>query len=667
MAPPDIPAAKRSGLHVDFDRLASEGDSWLTPEDRFALKTYGVCAQEQDHVFMIRVRVPGGVLPTTHARGLARLARAYSYDWLHLTTRQNVELHWVDDRKVPEVLDRVSRLGLTTRSACGHTMRNVMCSEEAGVSLDEPFDCFPDARAVSDAILARSATLNCQLPSRVNFAFGGSPRCRHDALLNDGGFVSVVRDGEAGYELWGGGSLGRSPRLAVELAGFVPRADAQAAAEALIDVFVAHGNFDTPAKGRLKYAVERLGTEGFRAAWEQAFAEAKARPHPPPAPVDVLGPGDRVGILKVKPPRGWSAGVRPQRQPGFASVTVDVVMGDLFGSHFELLSDLADRHCDGALNLSRDQNVVLRNVAVDDVSKVRQALVGRGLDLMGDAHTGSIRACTGSAVCALGITTAPEAGVSLLNSPALGRNSSLKVHVSGCPNSCAQHQVGDIGLSGSKVNVGGRSRSGYQVYLGADLDSQRVGEVVGRVAAEDVPSAVEAIVGAWESLRHGYESLGQTVNRLGQDAFAAHVEAVMSERWATGPEPARPETIGTEPLSPAAGPAQLVEVAKVGDLSPGQATTVEVGGRKVALANVEGTFCAVQDECPHAGASLGGGTVEGWSLRCPLHGATFDLRSGEVVDGPTDQAARTHAVAVEEGVVKVACNAGPVALAGAGD
>ena len=656
MAAPDIPGAKRRGLPVDLDRLAAEGDGWLSPEDRYALKTHGVCAQEQDHVFMIRVRVPGGVLPSHQARGLARLARSYGSDWLHLTTRQNVELHWVADRKVPEVLEKVSRLGLTTRSACGHTMRNVMCSEEAGASLDEPFDCLPDARAVSDAILARSAALNCELPSRVNLAFGGSPRCRHDALLNDGGFVSVVRDGEAGYELWGGGSLGKAPYLAVKLADFVPRADAQAAAEALIDVFVAHGDFEAPPKGRLKYAVERLGPEGFRSAWETAFAEARARPHPDPVPVEVLGEADRVQIMKVRPPRGWSAGVRPQRHVGRAYLTVDVPMGDLAGADFELLADLADRHCDGALNLSRDQNVVLRNVAVGEVVGIRKTLLDRRLFLLGEAHVASVRACTGSAVCALGITTAPDAGVSLLESPALGRNSSLRVHVSGCPNSCAQHQAGDIGLAGSKVRVGGRARDGYHVFLGADLDQHRVGEVVGRVAAEDVPAAVDAIVGAWESLRHGPETLGRTVNRIGHEAFAANVEAMMHERWATGPEPTEsPPTMAAAVSAPTADPsAPYVEVANVRDVPPGTATTVEVEGQTLALANVEGTFCAVQNDCPHAGASLGAGKLDGWSLECPLHGATFDVRSGEVLSGPADQAVRTYAVDVEDDVVKAA-------------
>jgi sulfite reductase beta subunit-like hemoprotein len=549
MPVPDIPAAKRAGLRVDLERLEAEGDGWLTAEDRYALKTHGVCAQVQDHVFMVRVRVPGGGLPAAQARGLARLARDCGNDWLHLTTRQDVELHWVADRRVPSVLERVRRIGLTTRSACGHTLRNVMCSEEAGVSLDEPFDCFPDARTVSDAIVARSTALNCQLPSRVNVAFGGSPRCRHDALLNDAGFVSVVRDGRPGYELWAGGSLGRTPRLAVKLCHFVGRGDVVAAAEALIDVFVTHGDVDNPTKGRMKFVVERLGEDGFRRAWDESFvlARARAREQTAPAAVEVLGPADRAAILSAVPPGGWSAGVRPQRQAGFALVTVDAPMGDLCAADFDILADLAERHGDGALNLSRDQNVVLRGIPVGAVTDIRMTLLARGLHLLGESHVAAIRACTGSAVCALGITAAPDAGMALLENPALGRNSSLRVHVSGCPNSCAQHQAGDIGLAGSKVRLGGAARDGYQLFLGADLDARLVGEVVGRVGAEDVSTAVAVVVGVWESMRHGGETLGQTVNRVGRDAFAAHIGAVMNERWATGPEPA------DEPALAAAG------------------------------------------------------------------------------------------------------------------
>lgn len=537
MAAPDIPAAKRAGLPVDLDRLATDGDDWLTPEDRYALKTHGVCAQLQPGVFMIRIRVPGGVLLADQARGLARIARAKAAHWLHLTTRQSVELHHVDARDVKDVLDRVARLGLSTRSACGHTLRNVVVSEDAGLGLDEPFDCMPDARLVADAIVARSAELNCVLPSRVNLVFGGSPRSREDALLNDGAFVSMLRDGRAGYEMWAGGSLGKAPQLAVRIADFVAREDVVAAAEALIEVFVANGDLDHPAKGRMKFVVESMGEDAFRAAFDVAFASARSRPQPTPPPVEIVGPDGAAAILGDVPPGGWSVGVRPQRRAGRVLLTVDVPMGDLESVELEALALLSDRYADGALTLSRDQNVVFRDLAVDAVARIRDELVDTGLSVLGESPVAAVRACTGSAVCTLGIAAAPAAAASLLSSPALARNSSVRVHVSGCPNSCAQHQAGDIGLAGTKVRIGGAVRDGYQVFLGADLASRRVGTVAGRVAAEDVPAVVDAAVGAWEAVRHGAETIGQTVQRLGVDAFAAHIAAVLDDRWATGPEP----------------------------------------------------------------------------------------------------------------------------------
>lgn len=537
MAGPNIPAAKRAGLPVDIERMATEGDGFLTADDRYSLKTWGVCPQQQDHQFMVRVRVPGGLLPTVQARAVARLAHRYGEDWLHLTTRQNLELHWVKDRDVRDLLASIERAGLTTRSACGHTLRNVMCSEDAGVSLDEPFDCFPDARAASDAILARSAELNCILPSRINMAFGGSPRCVEDALINDIAFVSVVVDGRPGYVVSAGGSLGKSPSLSVPLADFVARADVLAACEALVDVFVAHGDLDKPTQGRLKFVVQKLGPDGFRAAWDAAYAEARTRPHPEPIPVPLLDDEEQAAILRHRPVGGWSAGVRPQRTPGLASVTIEIPLGDTNQSELDLLADLADRYGDGSLVLGRDQDVVLRNVPVADVDRIRRAITPRGLTFAGESPTAAIRACTGASVCAIGIASAPDTGRLLLASPALRRNSSLRVYVSGCPNSCAQHQAGDIGLAGSKVRIAGATRLGYHLFLGGDLADGVVGEVVGRVAADDVPAAVDAVVGVWEALRRAGETLSATVHRIGHAGFAAHLESVMDERWATGPEP----------------------------------------------------------------------------------------------------------------------------------
>ncbi len=537
MAGPNIPAAKRAGLPVYLDRMAAEGDGFLGADDHYSLKTWGICPQSQDHRYMVRVRVPGGLLPTAQARAVGRLAHRYGEDWLHLTTRQNLELHWVTDRTVRDLLADLERVGLSTRSACGHTLRNVMCSEDAGVALDEPFDCFPDARAASDAILARSAELNCVLPSRINMAFGGSPRCVEDALINDIAFVAVVVDDEPGYVVSAGGSLGKAPSLSVPLASFVARADVLAACEALIEVFVAHGDLDKPSNGRLKFVVKALGPDGFRAAWTEAYEAARLRPHPAPVPVPLLDDETQAAILRHRPAGGWSAGVRPQRTPGLASVTIEIPLGDTNQSELDLIADLADLHGDGSIMLGRDQDVVLRNVSVADVDPIRRAIAVRGLSLAGAGPTAAVRACTGASVCAIGIADAPGAGRLLLAAAGLRRNSSLRVHVSGCPNSCAQHQAGDIGLAGSKVRIAGATRLGYHLYLGADLPTGRIAEVVGRVAADDVPFTVDAVIGVWEATRRAGETLSSTVHRIGTDAFAAHLEAVMDERWATGAEP----------------------------------------------------------------------------------------------------------------------------------
>jgi sulfite reductase beta subunit-like hemoprotein len=522
---PNVPAAKRAGLLVDLDRLGREGDGWLTPEDRYALKTYGVCAQVQPGVFMVRIRVPGGRLAPAQADGLARLAEEHGGSWIHLTTRQNVELHTVDAHVVPDVLAAVDALELTNRSACGHTLRNVMSCPDAGAGLDEPFDCLPDAQAVSAAIVARSAELNCTLPSRVNLAFGGCSVCSEHARLNDGGFESVVVGGDAGYRLWAGGSLGTAPALAVPLVSFIPRRHAVAAAEALIETFIDHGDFENPKKGRLKFAIEAIGGDAFRDSFLEHYDAACVRTTYSPVRVDVPGPADVAAVLEHVPPCGWSQAVRPQRTPGQVMVTVNVPMGDLRADEFRRLGDLAT-YGDGFVTITRNQNLQFRDVAVEDVAALRRAVEDVGLALSGADAACDVRACTGSAVCSLGITAAPTAGAGLLQSDALGRNSQLRVHISGCPNSCAQHQAADIGFAGGKVRIEGTTRLGYTVYAGATVDGGRLAEPIGRVAQEHVGDAVDGIVGTWEVLRRPGERLGDTLRRIGPDAFAAHVGSI---------------------------------------------------------------------------------------------------------------------------------------------
>jgi ferredoxin-nitrite reductase len=214
-------------------------------------------------------------------------------------------------------------------------------------------------------------------------------------------------------------------------------------------------------------------------------------------------------------------------------VTIAIPLGDLSSSELLLFADLADRYGDGFITITRDQDLTMRNVAVEHVPKIRDAIAPRGLGLLAEHPGALLRACTGAAVCALGITRAPDGAKQLADLVSLARNSSLRVHVSGCPNSCAQHQVADIGLAGTRLRVEGRTTDGYQLFVGSDPEGGQVGEVVGRVAERDLPAAIDAVIGVWESTRSAGETIGRTARRVGLDAFTAYVAAVLEDRWAT--------------------------------------------------------------------------------------------------------------------------------------
>lgn len=547
MPPPDIPAAKRAGLPVDLGRLTAQGDDWLSPEERYALKTHGVCAQLQPHVFMVRVRNAAGRVSTEQARGLAAIADRHGAGWLHLTTRQQVELHHVEARAVTTVIAAVEALGLSTRSACGHTLRGVMACADAGTGLDEPFDCRPDAAAAAASVLARAPELDTQLPSRLNVLFGGCPACRDHAKVNEAGFVSIVTpDGTLGYELWLGGSLGKSqPTLGFLALPFLPRGEVLAALHALVDVFVAHGAFDKPSRARLKFLVAELGRADFMALFTQAFTQARQRPWPAPEPVAAPDAAVVEQILGCAPEGGWSSGVRPQRTPGRALVTVHVPLGDLDGDDLRLVADLADEVAGGTLTVTKNQDLLLRDVQLADVPRVRDVLARAGLSLDGADLATDVRACTGGPVCTLAITPSQAVAARLIDSPVLRRHAGLRLAVSGCPNACAQHQIADLGFSGGKVTIGGTALHGYQVWLGGDLRADRIGRVVGRIAASDVPSITESVVGVWEALRDRGETLGDTVDRIGIEAFRAQIGVIFDGLWAPGPEPDDPGRIET--------------------------------------------------------------------------------------------------------------------------
>jgi sulfite reductase beta subunit-like hemoprotein/DNA-binding response OmpR family regulator len=529
-APGDVVASKRAGLPLDAAALAGGG---LGALERYSLKTLGVCSQAADEQFLIRVRTRGA-LTADAARTLAGLARRHSDGRVHLTTRQQVELHDVPAGEVAQVREQLGAAGLDTTSTCGHTVRGVTSCPDAGVSAEEPFDCTSDAARLTDSLLALGPDLNARLPQRLTIGMGGCGECRDQAKVSDIGLVSVLDEGRPGYELWVGGGLGRSsPVLASRIVDFVPRERLLPAVHAVLEVFLAHGAFDTPNRARLKFLVARLGRARFTALVAEAERAARHRRWPAPHP---LPPRPAVDGRRAVPDGGWGTDVRPQTTPGLATVTVTVPLGELTADALDALAAACEAAGDGVLRPTRDQNVVVRDVPVARVGPLRDALGAHGL-VVGTEHPAhDVRSCVGAPVCALAITATHDLARALWDLPALRRNSGVRVSISGCPASCTRHQAADLGLAGNLVSLHGRRVPGYRVHLGGDLRRDRLGRVLGRVAADHVPALVEAVVGVWENQRVGRESLADTVGRVGVRVFVDALRGLPAMAWAAGDE-----------------------------------------------------------------------------------------------------------------------------------
>jgi sulfite reductase beta subunit-like hemoprotein len=377
-------------------------------------------------------------------------------------------------------------------------------------------------------LVARSRELNVALPNRLNISLGGCTQCGLEALTNDIGLVACVQDGEPGYQLWAGGSLGTAPRLSLMLRPFVPRAELWPAVWSIVEWFLTEGDVEQVTKGRLKFLIDARGESAFRAAFTKRFAAMRLDDTPPPPPIEITPNDDLVRTLAQAPALGWRHTVRPERRAGCASITVRVPLGDLRADDLVALAELAP---EGRIVLTRDQNVLVPSVPVDAVSRVVGELGARDLGPEGALGAADVRACPGLSFCSLAITGSQPVAMAIERAMNVRQDlpRDVVISVSGCPNSCTMQQVGDVGLSGTKVKVAGKVGLGYQLWLGADLPGGMVGEPVLRLTEDEVPQAVIATVELWVALRRPGETPGATFRRTGLDVVGDALEVRLRE------------------------------------------------------------------------------------------------------------------------------------------
>ncbi|GAC1574368.1 MAG: hypothetical protein NVS3B7_06200 [Candidatus Elarobacter sp.] len=510
-----IEDVKRDGIAIDIDALAQSGFEAISDEDRYRLKTQGVCTQRQVGAFMLRIRVPGGKATPEQLRCVAELADRFGHASVHVTSRGGLELHHVRIGDVPAVWDALDSVGLTTKGTCGDTVRNVIACSHAGTYAGEVLPPDPFARLLDEHIVAISDDTN--ISRKVNVAIACSPDCDDHVATSDIGFVAVEGDGgRPGFALWGAGGLGAAPRLAIEIAPFIAQEDLLPAFTALLAFGEKYANRQNRAKAKIKMLVEAWGVERVREVFAEEFKIAQGRPFP-------------ALVLEQEQPHRVSpasrlGGVVEQRQAGRFTVPALIPMGELASDVARALADAADRFGDGVVHLTPEQNAELHDVAAGDVDAVVASFEALGMHTRGRGGIADVLSCVGLEYCALAVAGSMTLGEEIARAMEPRRTDpryvDFRIHVSGCPHSCAKHQVADIGLAGGTTEFEGRRVEAFVLYVGGNARERRLGSTFSRkIPRSRALPVVEAVLAVYERERIEDERFSATVARVGTAAF----------------------------------------------------------------------------------------------------------------------------------------------------
>ena len=496
---------------------------------------------------MIRIKVPYGGLTAEQLEVLAALADEYADGILHVTTRQDFQFHYIHIEDTPDLMRRLAAVGITTREACGNSVRNITACPLAGVCRTETFDTTAYADALTWFLLGHDDVQD--FGRKFKPAFAG---CEHEACalvkMHDLGFLARVQeiDGKPrrGFAVYVGGGLGTVPHQAKLLSEFVPEEEILPVSQAIARVFARLGEKRNRNKARIKFLVSSLGIEEFR---RLVFEERAQLPHDDEwtAFLDTV---DDFAETPLRPPVFLNGQVRPegfdawhatnvyqQRQPGYVVVTISLPLGDLSSHQAIQLADIARQYVGDALRTTVEQNIVLRWVSEADLPALYQDLKAAELATPGAGTIVDITSCPGTDTCKLGIASsrglAGELRTQLAAKSASLPDSvkDLRVKVSGCFNSCGQHHVADIGFFGNSRRRNNRTVPHFQVVLGGQWQENAgsFGLAIGAVPSKAVPQALDAIVSRYAAGRERGETFQQWTTRLGKKEIHHILEPFM--------------------------------------------------------------------------------------------------------------------------------------------
>ncbi|MDN3621118.1 HEPN domain-containing protein [Polaribacter undariae] len=445
------------------DKIAAFNNLEIDEEKFRSLRlARGVYGQRQEGVQMIRIKLPYGKVMSNQLRRISEVSDEYSRGRLHITTRQDIQIHYVDLQRTPELWAELERDDVTLREACGNVVRNVTASETAGIDVNEPFDVSPYADALYKFFLRNPI---CQeMGRKFKVSFSSTDEDTGLSYLHDLGYIAKIENGVRGFKVMVAGGLGSQPRHAETLYEFLPSDKIIPVMEGVLRVFDRYGERKSRAKARMKFLLKDIGLEAFKelVAQEQKAIELKsvaidADGYVASTPVSVDAP--QVEIKNQEAFDLWkSTNLIPQKQAGYVAIGIKVLLGDFYTDKARLLADLVDTYAAGEIRLTLRQNIVIPFVKEDLVPYFYQELEKLGFVEAGYNKAVDITACPGTDTCNLGIASSTGIAEELekviaAEYPQYLKNEDLVIKISGCMNACGQHNMANIGFQGMTVRT----------------------------------------------------------------------------------------------------------------------------------------------------------------------------------------------------------------------
>jgi sulfite reductase beta subunit-like hemoprotein len=532
----------------------------LTPDQwrafRLVRGTYG--QRQVADAQMLRVKIPQGVLSSDQLNALADVGERYSRGFGHITTRQNVQFHFVKLHDVEPAMRRLADAGLTTREACGNSVRNITACPYAGVAADERFDVTPYAEALTRYLLRHP--LSSTLPRKFKIAFEGCSTDHVVTGVNDLGFRAVLGpDGGRGFRVTAGGGTAIMVTSAGLLHEFLPASEIFRVAEAVLRVFARLGDYQHKQRNRMKFMIKTLGWTRWREEYDRELTACRLRGQVPTLEIDppsnesrpewikdsspsaghiasrvaggrISGPGLTPSIVPIFQAgdeayaRWRSTNVHAQKQFGFVMAVASVPLGDLTSEQMRVLGELARAYGDGTIRVTPDQDLLFRWVNACDVRQLYRRLAAAGLGLAEAGTIADVASCPGAETCRLAVTQSRGLGRLLeehlrARPDLIAAADGARIKISGCPNGCGLHHIATIGFQGSVRRLGSRAVPQYFVMVGGGALERGAsfGRVAAKIPARRIPQTVERLIDLYARERQAGETAAAYFGRVDLD------------------------------------------------------------------------------------------------------------------------------------------------------